>query len=170
MAKDIRFMLLIMYYTGCRPSEALALCRNDIDLNQGYIHINHAIGSDEESTRTITRTKTPESIRIIPIADDLRPILEELIEYSSSEPLLLSKDGKPYEINYVSDYIHRISKKCGIPFNAYMLRHLFSTDLFKKGINPIVIRDLMGHSSAQMSSDYATSDDDDKIQALNNRK
>jgi len=50
-----------------------------------------------------------------------------------------------------------------------MLRHQFSTDLHNAGINPAVIRDLMGHESATMSLDYAVSDEKDRIKAINQR-
>ena len=56
-----------------------------------------------------------------------------------------------------------------VTFTLYMLRHQFSTDLHNAGINPAVIRDLMGHESATMSLDYAVSDEKDRIKAINQR-
>lgn len=170
MSTDIKYMLLIMFYTGCRPAEALAINKTDIDFKRHELHIRRSIKSDDESTRIQGRTKTEESVRVIPMVDDLETVFKDLLKYSNKTPLLVARDGHPYEIGYVSDYIHRVSKKSRIKFNSYMLRHLFSTELFAKGISPIVIRDLMGHATANMSSDYANTSQKDMMDALKKRE
>lgn len=166
---DCRFMLLIMYYTGCRPAEALAICKSDIDFGNHLLSIQKAVGSTDDATQQIVNTKTVESVRTIPMTDELEFVLRELIEYSDTAPLIANRDGLPYEIDFMSDYIHRVSKKAGVDFNSYMLRHLFSSELFRNGENPIVIRDLMGHASANMSSDYAASTLHEQALAIRNR-
>ena len=80
--------------------------------------------------------------------------------------LISDKDGSLYDIDFVSNYIHLVSKACGIPFNAYRLRHKFSSDLFAAKENPRVIQDLMGHASAEMSIEYARSSEEDKKKAI----
>ncbi len=70
----------------------------------------------------------------------------------------------------LSNYIHLVSKKSGIDFHMYTLRHQLSTDLFNEGKNPAVIRDLMGHQSEDMSLYYAKSEKQDRLKALSGRK
>lgn len=165
-SKDLWYMLQIMRYTGCRTAEVLALNKEDYDKKKHILYINKSVGSTGSKTRQIIPTKTIESIRVIPCMHELDEIMNNLIKYSNTSPLLLCKDGKPYEIDYVSNYIHLVSKKSGIKFNAYMLRHLFSTTLFSKGINQAVIRDLMGHASSVMTLEYANTSMNDREKAI----
>lgn len=169
-SQDIWYMLWIMYYTGCRTAEALALSASDYDKKCHILHINKSIGSTVSETRQIVPTKTIGSVRDIPCVPELDNLMSLLIEYSSTSPLLTFDDGKPYEIDYISNYIHLVSIKTGIKFNAYMLRHLFSSSLFQSGASSAVIRDLMGHTSSTMSLEYANTSENDLLDALKNKK
>ncbi|WP_416351686.1 tyrosine-type recombinase/integrase [[Clostridium] innocuum] len=56
---------MILYYTGLRIDEIMALTFADIDLENGYISVNKSIqrlnGND-----VITPPKTPKSKRVVP--------------------------------------------------------------------------------------------------------
>lgn len=166
---SIYYMLMIMWYTGLRPQEVLALGKDSIDFNKQIIHVHRSVGSTTTEKRQLIITKTETSIRDMPISRGLNDVLKDLLAWSDTDPLLADVDGLPYEIDIISDYISRVSRKCGIPFNAYMLRHGFSTNLFEKKENTRVIQDLMGHSSAAMSLDYARSNADERKAAMDGR-
>lgn len=166
MSLDIWYMLQIMRWTGCRTAEVLALNWDDFDRDNKTIYINKSVGSTGTETRKIITTKTVESIRYVPCTDDLIAILNNLRAYSKTSPMILAHDGKPYEISIISNHISLVSKKCGIKFNAYMLRHLFSTTLYREGVNQAVIRDLMGHASSTMTLGYANTSEDDRKKAI----
>lgn len=159
----IWYALQIMYYTGCRTAEAFALTRSDIF--DDHISINKSVGSTQTKKKQIIPTKTKTSVRNIPIVQDLKPVLESLLQWAGSEQLLLDEHGELFEINYVSNLIHLVSKKSGIHFTAYMLRHKMSTDLLHAG-NSVVARDLLGHSSFGMTLDYARSTQEQILSAL----
>lgn len=163
---DTWYMLRIMRYTGCRTAEVLALNANDFDKDNKILHINKSVGSTAKETRKIITTKTIESIRDVPLTNECIEILDSLLRYSKTDPLICAKDGKPYEISLISNHISIVSKKANIKFNAYMLRHLFSTTLFRKGINQAVIRDLMGHTTSTMSLGYANTSSEDRQKAV----
>lgn len=165
-SQDIWYMLQIMRWTGCRTAEVLAINWNDFDAENKTLYINKSVGSTGTETRKIITTKTVESIRYVPCTDELIVILNSLRDYSSSSPMIIEQDGKPYEINDVSNHIMLVSKKCGIKFNAYMLRHLFSTTLYREGVNQAVIRDLMGHTSYSMTLGYANTSEEDRKKAI----
>lgn len=167
---DIYYMLWIMYYSGCRTAEALALSAGDYDREGHILRINKSVGSSGSKTRQIVPTKTTGSVRDIPCVAELDAIMLSLLDYSKTSPLLADTDGLPYEIDYVSNYIHLVSVKSGIRFNAYMLRHLFSSSLFASGTSSVVIRDLMGHTSSTMSLDYANASQSELLEALKKRK
>lgn len=150
----IWYMLMIMYYTGCRPAEALALTRNDI--HDKFISINKSVGSTKDAIQQIVPTKTEGSHREIPIPYNLKPILTELIHWSNFDLLLANENGQPQNISYLSDTIRHIAIANNIQFNAYMLRHLMSTELMHRG-DSVVARDILGHTSFNMTLDYARS-------------
>lgn len=169
-SKSILYMLQIAYHTGMQPAEIMALTSKDIDTENQTISIVKLVGSDKKNKRVIKYLKNKYRIRTIPYDDVLAPIIKELLEWNSKEYLICDYDGSLYEIDYVSNYIHLVSLKCGIQMNAYMCRHVFSNDLNKKKINPRNIQDLMGHSNANMSIQYARSDKQDLKKVVNHRK
>ena len=166
----IFFAVMIMRYTGMRPAEVFALTKNDIDLVKGFITINKAVRSTSDTLVDIGRAKTEKSKRVIPIPDDLRPFLHECLAWSKHDFLLADFHGNLFQIDEITQTVNHVAKRAKVRFNLYMLRHQFSTDLFNTGINPTVIRDLMGHESATMSLDYAVSNEKDRVQAVNKRK
>lgn len=166
----IYYAVQIMRYTGMRPNEVFALTKNDINLVTGFITINKSVRSTTETLIDIGRTKTDKSKRSIPIPDDLRPILKECLAWSKHDFLLADFHGNLFEIDEVSQTVNHVAKRAKVRFTLYMLRHQFSTDLFNTGVNPTVIRDLMGHESATMSLDYAVSNEKDRVKAINKRK
>lgn len=170
-SRMVWYLLQVMAYTGIRPAEALALTRNDFHFDEKpYIDINKACGSNQAKKRQIIHTKTRQSVRRVPMCASLVIICKSLLEFTSHEYVFSDYDGSLIEINWLSNYIRLISKKCGVPFNMYRLRHAFSADLFKDGTPAPVIRDLMGHASMNMSLQYAYSTDNDRQAAIENRK
>lgn len=165
--RGIYYMLQIMYFTGCRPAEALALRREDI--HETYISINKQIGSTTHERRKDVPTKTEESTRRVPVSPALRPILDEMIEWSSFDLLLADGLGNARNISLISDRLNYISKKHGMNFFSYKLRHQMSSDLMALG-NPVAARDILGHTSFGMTLDYARSTDDQLFDAIKNRK
>lgn len=153
----IWFILMIMYYTGVRPAEAMALTADDI--HPDYIDINKRVGSTRKEKRTIVPNKTEESDRRIPITPELRQILDQLLQWSKNKYLLACEDGSLWEIDQMSNLVYAVARKEHVKFNAYMLRHKMSTDLLHRG-DPVIARDLLGHTSFSMTLDYARSTDE----------
>lgn len=169
--RAIYYGIQIMRYCGLRPAETYGLLKDDINLIARTICINKAIHSTQESRLDYGKTKTEKSKRLVPIPDALFPILKECLEWSRNDILLSDFHGNLIPIDEIDVTIAHIRKKRKTPyFTLYMLRHGFSTDLFKDGTNPAVIRDLMGHVSSTMSLDYAVSSEEDRVTAINGRK
>ena len=168
----IYFAVQVMRYCGLRPAETFALTREDICITSeesGYITINKAAHSTINSRLEIGAAKTKKSNRTVPIPSDLVPIMRECLSWSKYEFIFADIHGNLQDIDTVGVYVHNVAKKAKVQFNLYMLRHQFSTDLIRSGVNPAVIRDLMGHESARMTLDYAVSYEDDRRQAVDNR-
>ena len=166
----IIYMLKIMFYTGIRPSECFALTKSDINLITNEITINKAIGSTTTKTRQVISTKTTQSIRTVPISDNLKPLLLKMFDEIKEEHLFYDYDGLPFETSFLSQFISRISNRIGIKFNMYMLRHRMATDLIQSNTSARTVQDILGHASYKQSVGYARSSDEDRKTAIDNRK
>ena len=155
-------VLQVMYYTGIRPAEAFALTDADVDLEKGLISINKAVGGSSSGKPEIVPPKTSNAVRSVPIPAPLAAILPK------RQGFLFLINGELIDTDYFTNYLHRISKKCGIEFRSYMLRHLFATDL-QKTQPPRTVQDLLGHASFQMSVDYARSTEEERKKAVESR-
>lgn len=164
---------MVMLHTGCRPAEALALSRDDIDLIARKIRFSKSVGSTtDEYGQQVKALKTSSSIREVPIDKELHEILIEYLydkDVVVSDLLFPDVHGKPMEIRDVGTHIRNVSKKAGVHVNLYMLRHKFSTDMLKVA-DLRTVQDLMGHESASMTLSYARSTEDDRKEAIDKRK
>ena len=163
-------MCWIMYYTGMRLQEVIGLMVDDIDLDRNIIHVRRSIGSDRTKSAVIVPPKTLLSIRDIPVAPALKPVLERTLATTDTDLLFTEENGHPIYAPNISKYVKAVGKRNGLRFNMYALRHLFSADLFRQGVNPKVIQSLMGHANADMSAYYAFTTDQERIDAITNRK
>ena len=172
-ARKIFVLAIVMLHTGCRPAEALALTRTDINLTNRTIYFSKSIGStSDESGRQVKAAKTTGSVREVPIDDKLNDVLIEYLccrDMVVTDLLFPDKHGCPMEIRNVDTYIRNVCKKAGVHVTLYMLRHKFSTDMLK--IADIrTVQDLMGHESPSMTLSYARSTPDDRKEAIDKRK
>lgn len=158
--------LWIMWYTGMRPAEVFALNIENIDLNNKLIYVCQSLGSTSTQFNTIRRTKNDNSIRYIPLSDQLIPIIKELSDISIDGYLFIRDNGSFLNSTILSNITRKVSDKS---FRPYMLRHQFSTDLILDGVDIRTIQELMGHADSSMTISYARSNQELKRNALNNR-
>jgi len=120
-------LILFLYASGCRISEALAAQRNDIA--DGWLKIRYAKGAKE---------------RMVPLAPEALESLETYLARSgwSSSHLWLNYRGKP--LSRVSAY--KIVKKY-LGVSPHVLRHSFASALILGGADLRVVQELLGHSS-----------------------
>lgn len=168
--ESIVYALWAMYYTGIRPAECFAITRDCIDLQNNQLEIKCEVGSSLTEKKTIRQTKTPESMRKIPIVPELATLLKEWMFINSNDFLFCDKNGVYLDSDKVSTKLRVIRNKLGIEFNMYRLRHKFSTDLIINNNDPRTIMELMGHNNTNMTISYARSNDEKKKETLSNRK
>ena len=169
-ARMVEMIVYTMLYTGCRPAEAIALTRDDINLLTNEISINKSVGSTHtESGKTIRTTKTRQSRRVVPIASPLKDRLITYLANHKHDLLFCDIHGNPLEINWLSNYVCLVSKKAGVHITLYMFRHKFSTDMLKVA-DIRTVQDLMGHEASGMTLSYARSTEDERKDAIDKRR
>lgn len=120
-------LILFLYASGCRISEALSVQRNDIV--DGWLKIRYAKGEKE---------------RMVPLAPVAIKALDEYLSVSDkrSTHLWLNYQGTP--LSRISAY--KITKKY-LGVSPHVLRHSFASSLIIGGADLRVVQELLGHSS-----------------------
>ena len=155
--------IMVMRYTGMRPAECFSLERNNIG---DYIEVNHSMGTLKGNERVITKTKTDKSVRKIPITEACRKELNEVMEMSANQYIFSAYNGRLMSTSKVAEIIAAHSKKLGLTFRMYDLRHQFATDLLTGGCDMRTLMELMGHTSSEMTLSYPRSDQELKENAI----
>ncbi len=127
-------LILFLYASGCRISEALSVQRADIV--DGWLKIRFAKGEKE---------------RVVPLA----PVATQAMELYLSEQTLAS----PYIwLNYRGEPLSRISAykivKKYLGVSPHVLRHSFASSLIIGGADLRVVQELLGHSSLETTQIY----------------
>ena len=170
-SRDLHDIILVMFYTGMRPQEALALAKSEIDLDNGIINVYQSVGSTVHASRQLVTTKTDGSLRQIPIAEELEPLLKELCDRTDSDLLFTDVDGLPYEIATLDTVLRNMRQNRDLPrVTMYMCRHLFATDVYGMAQNKKSAQRLMGHKSESMTLYYLNDDSKEKYSLVQKRK
>lgn len=141
-----RALLMLLYRSGLRISEALALKPSDIDLNRHTCRVLHGKG-DKATVRGFHPTATDALARWI----DTRKGFG-----LRNGPLFCTLDGGPVHDQYVRLLLGRLVGKAGIEkrVHPHGLRHTFADELRAAGVDVVTISKLLGHSSIAVTSRY----------------
>ena len=147
---DRRFMAFLMF-TPMRPSEIYGLLWEDIDFENGLIHIERAL-TFASGKSFLNKTKTDKSVRNIPIDPRLAKFLEPHLE--SGVVVCRSYRGKQGEYHtYQSSKRswERIKKEIDVHgMTPYIGRHTFATNMSKAGVSMKTAMSMMGHTDERM--------------------
>ena len=133
----------VLYWTGMREGELLALTAADIDLDTKQIDINKTYqrlhGED-----IITTPKTRKSKRKVPIPDFL---CQELQEYMDSRYMLAPNERLfPITKSFLSHEMERGCKKTGVKrIRIHDIRHSHASLLINQGCDALILADRLGH-------------------------
>jgi integrase len=146
----------VLFYTGMRVGEALAMKWENFDFNKWTYHV--------KETRTegrLTKPKTKASIRRIKLVKPLQKIIQtqKSVTMMKSEFVFLTGEGLPYhKAKYIIDKCWKPAlRTLGIEYrDMYQLRHTHAIQSLIVGDNPHDVSKRLGHSSLQVTfSKYA---------------
>jgi site-specific recombinase XerD len=153
-------LLLLLYNTGARVSEALAVRPNDLRLERPR-HVR-LLGKGKKERICPLWPETAAALRRIAHAD------------ASGEPVFQSRPGMPLTRDGVAyllqKYVRLAAKSNPSPrlrrVTPHMLRHSCAVALLQAGVDITVIRDYLGHASVSTTSRYVTTNLQMKRQVL----
>lgn len=142
-------MFEILFWTGCREGEMLALTKNDIDLENGKIHITKTYFRHHK-TDFISEPKTENSVRTIEIpqflAREIQEYYDSLYEYPDDLRLF------PVGAEAVQHMMKRHTEKAGVKMiRVHDLRHSHVAYLIHQGVEPLLIKERLGHKDIRMT-------------------
>lgn len=138
--------------TGMRKSEIFKLKWSSVNLEIGFIEL--------------LETKSGKS-RKIPISDKLREILFNNLQANiGSEYVFLNPiTGKPYS-NIMKSFKKALRAANIENFRFHDLRHTVATRLVEKGIDLVVVKEILGHSKIDTTLRYAHAVPERKLAAI----
>jgi integrase/recombinase XerD len=155
-----RALLLVLYNTGARISEALALRRGDLHLERPRQARLHGKGGKE---------------RVCPLWGETVAALRELpLELSPEAPIFrnarggpLTRDGAAFILDkYVTLAANARPTLRRRRITPHVLRHSCAVALLQAGVDVSVIRDYLGHVSITTTSRYLSTNLETKRQVL----
>ena len=158
----IPVLIRFLYSTGLRISEALALKKDDINLDENYLQVTDCKNGKE---------------RVIPISDSLALACKEYVRYrdilpiskSKSEHFFVKLDGGKCSENAVRVWFRKCLTKAGIPYGGkgqgprvHDLRHTFAVtslaNMAESGVDLYVslpiLSSYLGHQSLSATNHY----------------
>lgn len=148
-----RLLLLLLYGTGCRPSEAYALTKSDFDFENNTISITKSAQFDVNKFTSVYYPKTNQSIRTITVSDSICRGLQHVLEKIPTENVLGDKDGQIMTRAKYNGIFRRILTKAGLygsGISQYTFRHNFCTECWYAGISIKECMRQMGHKDYRM--------------------
>ena len=140
-----RAVLTLLWRSGLRISEALALRPADVNLSAGTVRVLRGKGG---KSRTVALDALARSALEAWLA--ARP--------AGRGPLFcpISKPGQPLQSNHVRNRMRRLAARADIEkrVHPHGLRHTFAVELDAEGFPLREIGDLLGHSNASTTDQY----------------
>lgn len=174
----------VLFYTGCRVSEALALQPQDIDFSKNEIlfYKQTAVRSKQIDFK-IETTKSANSARRVVVTplvmEKLKHLIVVLAEIRSQLDFIIDqsylfvylepkKRGLPFRRDYVNNHIKNCVKKCGItkPFHTHLTRHTMAS-LVAEHCSWDVLKARLGHADKSTSEIYRHLTEDERLKPLN---
>lgn len=148
---------VILLYTGMRITELLEMKKENVHLEERYM-----IGGK--------KTKAGQN-RIIPIHNEILPLIEK--HYSNNKKYLIENDfGRPVAYRtFMNVYWERLKEYLNTDQTPHCTRHTFVTQGDKCGMDKVILKKIVGHSTKDITDDvYNHKDVHDLLHEINKLK
>lgn len=141
-----RALLTLLYRTGLRISEALALRPKDVDRKAGTVRVLHGKG---DKARVVGMD--PEAFAALDRWLDVRSTCN-----IAAATVFCTLKGRPVSSAYVRAFLVRVARRAGIDkrVHAHGLRHTFAAEMRTEGKEIGIISKALGHSSIATTARY----------------
>ncbi|MGG4033506.1 site-specific integrase [Paenibacillus cisolokensis] len=165
-ARDNRLYIafLLALTTGMRQSEILGLTWKDIDLENGTLTVRQTLSHDgkelsaQTKTKTSTRNISLNNKTVAELKKHKRIVTKEKLAcgplYKDLNLVVCTSNGTPVIPRNLLRSFYAIIKKAEVPkIRFHDLRHTVATLMLKEGINPKIVKEILGHSDIRVTLD-----------------
>lgn len=147
--------IYICLSAGMRIGEICALTWDDLDVENGIIHVRktiqriYVIEEHQKYTEVILDTpKTKNSIREIPMTKNLLKMIRPIKKIVNGNFYVLTNEPKPTEPRTYRNYYKQFMQSLGLPLMKFHgLRHSFATRCIESKCDYKTVSVLLGHSN-----------------------
>lgn len=144
-------LLMLLYNTGARVSEALGLRRRDLQLSRPHQVRLHGKGGKDRICPLWPDTAAAVKPLMSTISDDVTAV------FRNRRGTELSRDGVAYLLRKYAARAAKIHPVLGRSrVSPHVLRHSCAVALLQAGVDITVIRDYLGHASIATTSRYVS--------------
>ena len=144
----------LLFTTGLRIGEAAALQWDDIDFESGIISVTKTLYYKSMTEYKFVEPKTSASVRTVVLDDDT---IRELKEWKEVQKkvlkdcnFVLSYNGIPTSKHTLPRALEKLAGLAGVHrIKIHALRHSHVALLISMGVNPLIIKDRLGHEKIQ---------------------
>ena len=160
-AKAIIFLL----HTGLRMGELCALYWEDVDMENGFIHICR---NAPTTTKEITTPKKKASNRTIPIDEKANEILKDLSADKCGKLVFHTAEGNILDRNDVIRTLRNMLKRAGIDKKPTLhdLRHTYASELIRNGVDMKTVQVVLGHADISTTMNIYVHKSVDDLESL----
>jgi len=154
----LKNIIICALNTGMRKGEIISLTWSNVDFENNFLTID------------VTNSKSKKE-RKIPINSTLRKLLLALkLKCGDREYVFLNSNGEPYKRQDSLNNVFRLARKKAEveDLRFHDLRHTAGTRMVEANINIVAVKEILGHSSLEMTLRYAHPHDSllDAVEAL----
>lgn len=155
-----RALVAVMWRSGLRVSEALALTPGDLDRARGRVTIRKGKGNRQRTVGIDAGT-----LALVDAWLAVRP------DTGRGAPLFVTLRGDPVSASYVRSMLIRKSRKLGLPqLHPHALRHAFTVGLTRDGESMATVQKALGHKNLNTTAIYLASlGEDEAAEAVASR-
>jgi integrase/recombinase XerC len=146
-ARDLS-ILLLLYGSGLRVSEALSLTARDLPMREA-----------------IRVTGKRSKMRVVPVVPAVREAIDDYVRQcpyrvAGDGPLFIGVRGGPLSADLVRRAVRAARVRLGLPdtLTPHALRHSFATHLLARGADLRSLQELLGHASLSSTQIYTAVD------------
>ena len=144
----------LLFTTGLRIGEAAALQWEDIDFDSGIISVTKTLYYKSMNEYKFVDPKTSASIRTVVIDKDTIRELKDWMEVQKKVlkdcNFVLSYSGIPTSKHTLPRALEKLAGLAGVHrIKIHALRHSHVALLISMGVNPLIVKDRLGHEKIQ---------------------
>lgn len=144
-------LTILLFYTGLRVGEGMALTWKDVDFDNKQLHVNKTLNL---LTREVGEPKTHASNGYIPFPQFIDEMLQNIKKESAQKLYGFNDDYfifgglTPYHYSYYREKF----KKVFHDIRIHDLRHSYASYLINKGVDIYLVKELMRHEDIKQTA------------------